>query len=48
MARGPHPIRINSAAHPPRGFAPAVVADLPDDDFGPRARREGRRARDVT
>ncbi len=38
MARAPHPIRINSAAQAPRGFAPAVVADLLDDALGHGAR----------
>lgn len=38
MARTPHPIRINSAAHPPRGFAPTVAADLLDDALGHGAR----------
>jgi hypothetical protein len=48
MARAPHPIRINSAAQAACGFAPAVAAEMPDDDFGPGARGGARHARDVT
>jgi D-glycerate 3-kinase len=38
MPRQPHPIRINSIARDPRGFAPTVVADLLDDALGHGAR----------